>query len=735
MKRYCALLLLTLSIGHSGVARARPTEIEIIVGPDAPQLERLAAEELRGYAERVFDATVSVGDTPRPGADFSILVGSPHTNPATKALNPAAFGPAGDQTILLLPAQWHAHRALVVGGRTPRATYWAVSRLAEHWGIRHLLGGDVFPERRQFRFEVPELVASPNFQTRGWRVINDFAYGTESWGMRDYRPLLHQLAKLGFNRIYISIYPWQPFLDLEIGGIRRKSAALWYGFHYPITADMVGRSLFGDTTEFWNPDLPMHASYSEMAAAGRALVNAIVAESHRFGMECVLSATLTSFPREFAPLLKSSRALTQLGGMDIVPGPDTGIDDPALQKLAAAVLKTTVDTYPEVDAVSVAMPEHRDWVEQYEAAWRALDARYGIEKAHPLAEILRAAAHRPDYPGGTERAVREVKGDIAALYFMDRLIRDAHALRDSRRPGMPLIYVGIAEELQPVLQRILRPGTELMAFIDYTPGRVLRRPQALKGIGTSGIASTLIYTLEDDNVGPLPQLNMNSIAQLNQELHANHWSGFVTRCWLAGDREPAAAYLARSAWDIKYTRDAAYRDYLQATWGDAAVEPALEAFHRIEAATEELGWHGLGFAFAIPDMFMKHWKPEPLAPELVAAGRHYQEALDIVRPLLSQTRGAPTSESRYWTGRLRFATGYFEAVEALSAAAQADAVGDRARAMSLLATSLKALTEGVTEFAAVARDQSDRGAIAILNEYAVRPLRAKAASYDVAPNR
>lgn len=732
MKLYFTIQLFALSLCCAGVAQTSKTELDVIVAPNAPELERLAAEELAGYVERVFDATVVVGSTPRPGAEFSILVGSPITNPAIRSLDPVAFRSAGDQTILLLPTQWHGRQAMVAGGRTPRATYWAVSRLAEHWGIRHLLSGDVFPNRRHFQFDVPELVSSPDFKTRGWRAINDFAYGTESWGMRDYRPVLHQLAKLSFNRIYISVYPWQPFIDLEIDGIRRKSATLWYGFRYPVTSDMVGRGLFGAATEFWNPDLPMHAPYAEMATAGRALVNAIIDESHRLGMECVLSATLTSFPPEFAPLLKSYRTLTQLGGMDIVPGPEIGIDDPALQKLAAAVLKTTVDTYPNVDAVSVAMPEHRDWIEQYKAAWQALDARYGIEKSNPLADILSAAAHRPDYPGGAERAAREVKGDIAALYFMDHLINDVKALGASRRPDMPLVYVGIAEELQPVLQRILRPSSELMAFIDYTPSRVLRRRQALKGIGSSGIASTLIYTLEDDNVGPLPQLTMGSIASLNEELRANHWSGFVTRCWLAGDRESAAAYLARSSWDRKFTRDDAYRDYLEATWGLADTAPALEAFHQIEAASEELGWHGLGFAFAIPDMFMKHWKPEPLAPELVAAGRHYKAALDIVQPLVAHMETARTSEPCYWRGRLRFATGYFEAVEALSAAAQADASGDHASAASLLDASLGALTEGLTAYAEVARDQSDRGAVAILNEYAVRPLRAKTAAYGAA---
>ncbi|MFN7992713.1 MAG: hypothetical protein U0Q18_03890 [Bryobacteraceae bacterium] len=731
MKRYFVYTCLATLFCAAGRAAVRPAAVDVIVGPKAPQLERLAAEELSTYVERVFIARAAVTRIEARDSDFVFLVGSPLTNPAIASLSPKPFRTAGDQTILSLPVRWQGRRALIVGGRSPRATYWAVSRLAETWGVRHLLAGDRFPERRAFRIDPVESIASPDFSIRGWRVINDFAYGFESWGMRDYRPLLHQLAKLTFNRLFVAIYPWQPFLDLKTGGIKRTSATLWYGFRYPITPDMIGRSLFGATTEFWNPDLPPHGSYQAMAAAGQELVQSIVAEGHRFGMECVLSATLTSFPPEFAPLLKSHRTLTQLGGMDIVPGPDTAIDDPSLQNLAAAVLRNSVDTYPDVDALSVAMPEHRDWVEHYDDAWRTLDLHYGVEKARPLREILKAAANRPNYPGGPERAVREVKGDIAALYFLDLLQNRTRSLQGSRRPDMPLVLVGLAEELQPIAGRVLHPKSELMAFVDYTPARVLQRRQALRRPEGAGIGSTLIYTLEDDNVGLLPQLTTNSIAELNGELRANGWNGFVTRCWLVGDREPAMAYLARSSWNRELGREDAYRDYLKSVCGTTCVEPMLRAFGHVEAATLGLGWHGLGFAFPIPDMLLKNWKPAPLAPELEAAGAHYREALKAIEFLHPQGPGAGSSEVAYWKGRLGFAVEYFKTIEALSSGAQADAAGNRSRAAASLQDALGALTRGVAAYAAVARDQSDRGAIAILNEYAVRPLRAKTAQYGV----
>ena len=134
-----------------------------------------------------------------------------------------------------------------------------------------LLGGDVYPEEKQ-PLVLPDVdrVFEPAFRARWFKTMGDFAMGTEGWGMADYRPLVDQLAKLKFNRIRVGSSPSQPFLDLKAGGLKKQFATLWYGYRYPITADMPGRRLFGSQTEFWNPDLPLPAAgYEKLAAAGK----------------------------------------------------------------------------------------------------------------------------------------------------------------------------------------------------------------------------------------------------------------------------------------------------------------------------------------------------------------------------------------------------------------------------------------------------------------------------------
>src|SRR5258708_1315296 len=60
--------------------------------------------------------------------------------------------------------------------------------------------------------------------------------------------------------------------------------------------------------------------------------------------------------------------------------------DQTLAEMASAVLQVTANTYPEVDFINLEIPENRLWVEQYEEAWKALDAKYGLGKICSLAE-------------------------------------------------------------------------------------------------------------------------------------------------------------------------------------------------------------------------------------------------------------------------------------------------------------------------------------------------------------
>jgi len=700
--------------------------VGVLLGEKAGEIERYAAEQLCGYLRKLFGIRARPTTRLPHSADVLLLIGNPETNPTVgQATARKAFPKLSEQGIVLRRLRFMGKPALLVGGGSPRATMWAVYELAGRWGVRYLLHGDVLPPRRRFYLPRVDEVMEPELPIRQWRVVNDFACGTESWGIEDYRPVLDQLAKLKFNRVFVSTYTYQPFLDLKVRGIRRKKATLWFDYHYPITDDMPGRKLFGDVPEMWNPDLPIGASYEELVAAARQHLRALMDHARRRGMECVMNADLIEFPPEFKRLLPDWREVHQLAKLTIVPGPNTAVEDPGLTELATAVLRQTVDTYPQVDFIALGMPEFRQWVEHYKRAWKALDRKYGIEKVRPLADVLAAAQERTGYPGGAERAVREVKGDIVSLYYYDRLLTDLRVMDDSHRPDVKFLIVNVAEELFPILGRILPPGAEAVHFVDYTPSRIVKRRQVLRNIPNREVPSTLQYTLHDDNTGLLPQLETGPLHKLTVELRRHGWAGFLTRYWLIGDHDPCVSYIARAAWDKSATPEDIYRDQISTVCGAAAVEDMLTVLREVEAATVLLEWHGLGLTFPVPGMMMKHWEPQPLPKEIIRVRERYRRALNAASRARKKVSGAGRKYVDYWIGRLRFGIEYLDAVEELRTAAAADADGKATEALRHAEAALAAACRGLEAYARVARDQSDRGAIAVMAEYVYRPLKAK----------
>jgi hypothetical protein len=151
----------------------------------------------------------------------------------------------------------------------------------------------------------------------------------------------------------------------------------------------------------------------------------------------------------------------------------------------------------------------------------------------------------------------------------------------------------------------------------------------------------------------------------------------------------------------------------------------LEVFREVEAATVALEWEGLGFMFPVPGMFAKHWDPVPLPRNIAVVRDRYARALAAA----VKARDSSTPDGRchvdYWIGRLEFGIGYFDVVEAYRRAALADKQARRSDALREAQAALDLARTAIEAYARVAGDQSDRGAIAIMNEYAYRPLKAK----------
>lgn len=721
MTRFQAIAFLVVaSIAPRAVAGPR---VDVVVGADAPKLEKFAAAELAAQLKRLFDADVHIA-AKVPAAGNLILIGSPATNPAVAKTTGKDWPKLSNQGHLLKSVG--EPKALIVGGGSPVATLWAVYELGHRYGIRYLLHGDYFPtEPAKFKLDGFDLVFEPQLRLRAWRTINDFAIGPESWGLADQKRMLHQLAKLKFNRVVLAVYPWQPFADYEFRGVKKQTGVLWYGHRYPVDGDTPGRDAFGGASEFENPDFAGKKTYTERLKAGVALASGIIDAAHDFGMTAALALSPLEFPKEFAKVLPGAKVLHTLENLVIGPGGKQPPRDPLLKELAATQIRAYLDTYPKLDALYLTMPEFPDWIENYEKAWQRLDARTGVGRHADITQLIESARKRKLTASG-ERGVKALKGNIAALDFLHGLLAD-ESLRE-RLGKRDVTILDVDPALYPVLDKVLPGKTGALHFIDYTARRVAEQKRLLAAVPAKAVNNSLILTLADDNVGVLPQLATSHLHDLVTEIRKLGWEGFSTRYWIPGDLETSIFYLARAGFDARITPKSAYEELFRPMSGAGAVPALAKGFAMIEEATSLIDRNDLGFTFPVSGMVMRHYEAKSPPPAWwKKASDLYGAAMDEI--YRAQQRAHPQARglTLYHAKRCEFAIHYISCLEAVRRAGLASDKKDRDRQIEQLEAAVEALHNALSCLGEVARDQSDRGVIAVVNAYGYRPLRAELA--------
>lgn len=727
-------------LGCAGAIAADRQAASIVISSGAHELERFCAAELQGYLDKLFHVTAEIGVAPDNASTLFFLGVSGHVEATCPDVGD--LPDLSDQGFLLRKSLCAGRPVFIVAGGSPVAMMWGVYELAEQYGVRYLLHGDVLPAEKKELF-LPEIdqVFEPTFRARWVRTMGDFAMGTEAWSVADYKPLFDQLAKLKFNRIRVGNDPSRPFLHLEANGVKQDSATLFFGRRYFITDDMPGRALFGDAKEFWNADLPLPgAPYEELAAAGRRHLHNLVAYARSRGMDASYVGSLIDFPKRFESIVPEAQTVPALGGLTIGPGPGVRPDHPDLVKISGTKLRTVIDTYPQLHSYGFpAGTESRSWVDAYEWSWNDLNERYRIDHVTSLSDLLEKAAGRTAYTGGGPRAVTEVKADLAGLSFLTRLFTSPDVVPRSANPDAQLVVYETAEELFPILPHILPEGTELVIVLDYTPTRVLRRRHVLATVPTDKVPTTLVLTLQDDNIGMFPQLTGASLHELVGEMRKNGIYGLCTRHWMVSDLDPNISYLSKAAWDADATPEAVYADQIRAVCGEPSVEPMMEAFRELEATTVIIESSALSLAGPYPSVMMRHWGPGELSGPLAEIREGSRKTLAALKRVPKQSREDGKEYLDYWIGRIRFGIGFIDTIEAVKKAATLEAAAKVAEEKGDSETQRTKLKEAVSAadaakaqafdaielFAGVARNRADNGAIVTLAEYVFRPLARK----------
>ena len=711
-------------VGNLLANQALAEPVRIVIDDQAPALEKHAAQELSQMLAKLAAADVTVSSQlPDQPTTALVLLGSPATNPMIREQFRDSWPQVSDQGIVIRSLA--GRKAVIIGGGSPVATLWAVYEFGYQQGIRYLLREDIYPDQRPLKLAGWKYVNEPEFKTRSWRTINDFAIGPESWSLAEHRKVLRQLAKQKFNQVVLAVYPWQPFVDYEFKGIKKQTATLWYGERFDLPRGAPARNALRGLKVFENPEFAGKESYQEMTAAGINYAGTIIKDAQQLGMKVGMIISPLEFPREFGPALKDSKPARGLNQLTVTAGAAQKFDDPVLQSLVAVKLRAYVQTYPTLDSLYLTLPEFPEWEEHAEAAWKFLQQRTDT-KLPELETLVQAAVNRSLIASG-DRGKQALKGNVVALAFLHHLLASQPGLL-KRADGqqIELVVRSVDPELYPYLESLLPGNAGTLNFVDYTTRRVDENSQYLSRIKTAKVKAQFITTLADDNIGPLAQQVTQRLESLVNKIRKHGWDGFSTRYWMLADLDPAVHFLSRASWDPKVTARSAHDSLFTTITGKQDVSDRLWlAMQHIEKATEVTDRNNLGFNFPVQGMLMKHHHPTPIPAWWDEVNKLYTSAMIE----LYRSHGAAHPRSRrllfYWAKRGEYVLEYLATVRAVREASLAAKKGEAETVIEKYEAALESLYNAIDTLSDVVQDQGDRGLIAVLNKFAFEPLQAQ----------
>lgn len=635
--------------------------VQVVHGPDPAPLEKLAASELVDVLGRVFnDIEIQSGSAVAKRSGTVIFVGNPDTNPGI-AREFSDWPKVTDQGIVIRSNGSSAH---AVGGGSPAATLWAVYELGHRLGIRYLLRGDLDPlTKRPFDLSGTEVTIEPLVRERGWETLGTGAHTFESWGQADHQRLLKQLAKLKFNHLILKVEPWHPFVSYDFRGVSKSTAKLWLGREYSLSGDFVGKKAFGGARLFQNPDFTEAQTTSQMFAAGKRHLTAIIDAAHELGMTVSVQFRRTLFAHEFARVLNVATT-TPNSRLSVSPKHPEKPERPA-RELFMADVESCFDTYPGVDKIS--------WIRTYP---KQLKFSLGEHRSPDISTAKKYAKYRRyDITASLSRESNETE-------ILDLLRPIPLRLK-------PQMTIPAANENSRFSLAVHTPHLDMLPHTHLTDVERTLRAAINAGWSSLSIGPTMVTEFGQD-VFFISRAMWNSGLKPS-DAHKDLWA-------TATGNESAAERLWLS------------RQQLEKASGLILAEheavPSLDSKDiRLDDDLKELG---------LP-------RPKPLK-EVTDAYTQYMIELYRAHGAID---GDAKPYLFYYAKRGEYVLEYLGAVKAVREAALAKKAGDTEAALEHLEQALELTYNCINTLSDIARDQGDRGLIAELNAYAYRPLIAE----------
>lgn len=286
------VLTAVVFFGISTAALRAAERVDFVIGANFSDVEKLAADEAATQFRKLFGVEAVIGTEIRKEATNVVLIGSPATNPAVKDALGDKWPKVSEQGIVIKSIELAGRPAIILGGGSPAATFWAVAEFGYRNGVRYLLHEDVYPaETMPLKLAGHDVLMEPTLKIRTWRAIGESALSPISWGLEDQKKLFRQLAKMKFNQVQYQVSSWQPLTDRKASGDGNLSRSFFKGSGFRVDGDTPGKVAFRGARIFENPDFAGNQKGDEKIAVFIAYFNGLDQAATAYGMSTDISVT------------------------------------------------------------------------------------------------------------------------------------------------------------------------------------------------------------------------------------------------------------------------------------------------------------------------------------------------------------------------------------------------------------------------------------------------------------
>ena len=218
-------LLLSCSVGLAfpadpgALGQAGAAEIRVVVSPQAPAVERLAAEELAGYLRQIYPRDRFVLDERLPESGQGILVGDVRNDPRVKAFLAGSEPPLPEGYVVATTNRGKSRVGAIAGGDA-RGTVYGVYGILEKLGCGFYLSYEAVapPSPEQFSLDGWQLADRPLVRDRFVLNWHNFLSGCSTWNLPEWKRWILQSQKQGYNAVMVHAYGNNPMASFTFHG-------------------------------------------------------------------------------------------------------------------------------------------------------------------------------------------------------------------------------------------------------------------------------------------------------------------------------------------------------------------------------------------------------------------------------------------------------------------------------------------------------------------------------------